>query len=242
MKILQLTLEMITLSALCVGGVAKSTTEPWSRVSGEAVVIAPGTGMGEKDASRVVVWLVPLDAVQAVRVSTVQPHYRLIQRNKKFEPGLLVVPVGSMVDFPNLDPWFHNVFSLYRGKRFDLGLYQAGAQRSVRFDRIGASYLFCNIHPEMTGVVLAVNSEHFGSTDRSGHYSIAEVTPGRYMRHVWYENASPESLQALERQVTIESGNQTLSPIAVKAIRPAPAEHKNKYGQDYDPDTLKTDY
>jgi hypothetical protein len=62
------------------------------------------------------------------------------------------------------------------------------------------------------------------------------------MLHVWYENASPESLQALERQVTIESGNQTLSPIAVKAIRPAPAEHKNKYGQDYDPDTLKTDY
>jgi len=153
-----------------------------------------------------------------------------------------LVPVGSVVDFPNADPWFHNVFSLYRGKRFDLGLYQAGAQRSVRFERIGPSYLFCNIHPEMTGVVLAVDSALFGVSDASGHYSIAGVAPGNYTLHVWYENATPESLQALQRQVTIESGSQTLPSIAVKAVKQAPAEHKNKYGQDYDPDTLRTDY
>jgi hypothetical protein len=206
------------------------------------VVTALGNGAIEKDASRVVVWLVPLDPVQPVRVTTQRPHYRLVQHNKRFEPGLLVVPVGSVVDFPNADPWFHNVFSLYRGKRFDLGLYQAGAQRSVRFDRIGPSYLFCNIHPEMTGVVLAIDSELFAITDKGGHYSIAGVTPGKYVLHVWYENATPESLQALQRQVTIENGNQILPPISVKAIKPTPAEHKNKYGQDYDPATVKTDY
>jgi hypothetical protein len=147
-----------------------------------------------------------------------------------------------VVDFPNEDPWFHNVFSLYRGKRFDLGLYQAGSQRSVRFDRIGPSYLFCNIHPEMTGVVLAVDSELFGISDQNGRYSIAGVAPGKYLLHVWYENATPESLQLLQRQVAIEGGSQTLPSIAVKAVKQAPAEHKNKYGQDYDPDTLKTDY
>jgi hypothetical protein len=164
-----------------------------AEVSGEAVVTALGNGAIEKDASRVVVWLVPLDPVQPVRVTTQRPHYRLVQHNKRFEPGLLVVPVGSVVDFPNADPWFHNVFSLYRGKRFDLGLYQAGAQRSVRFDRIGPSYLFCNIHPEMTGVVLAIDSELFAITDKGGHYSIAGVTPGKYVLHVWYENATPDS-------------------------------------------------
>ena len=211
-------------------------------VSGEVAVLAPGTTIAEKDASRVVVWLVPVEAVQPVSVSTARTHYRLVQRNKRFEPGLLVVPVGSVVDFPNADPWFHNVFSLYRGKRFDLGLYQAGAQRSVRFDRIGPSYLFCNIHPEMTGVVLAVDSELFGISDASGRYLIAGVAPGKYVLHVWYENATPESLQGLQRQVTIESGGQALPSIAVKAVKQAPAEHKNKYGQDYDPDTLKTDY
>src|SRR6266851_2999948 len=210
-------------------------------LSGEVALVQAAAGASTKDASQVVVWLVPLNVVQQIR-ATARPHYRLVQRNKRFEPGLLVVPVGSVVDFPNADPWFHNVFSLYRGKRFDLGLYQAGAQRSVRFDRIGPSYLFCNIHPEMTGVVLAIDSELFAVTDKSGHYSIAGVTPGKYVLHVWYENATPESLQALQRQVTIESANQILPLVSVKAVKAAPAEHKNKYGQDYDPETLKTDY
>jgi plastocyanin len=234
---------ILAVAAAC--DVAKPSGGPrdgQAGVSGEAVVTIMGSGTAEKDASRIVVWLVPLEAVQPVRVTTQRPHYRLVQRNKRFEPGLLVVPVGSVVDFPNADPWFHNVFSLYRGKRFDLGLYQAGAQRSVRFDRIGPSYLFCNIHPEMTGVVLAIDSELFGVTDKGGRYSIAGVTPGKYVQHVWYENATPESLQALQRQITIESANQILPSVSVKAVKAASWEHKNKYGQDYDPATVKTDY
>src|SRR6266436_9670724 len=210
-------------------------------VSGEVELNLPAAGR-LVDASQAVVWLAPRNSVQRVSATTQKTHFRLVQRNKRFEPNLLVVPVGSVVDFPNADPWFHNVFSLYRGKRFDLGLYQAGAQRSVRFDRMGPSYLFCNIHPEMTGVVLAIDSELFAVTDKSGRYAIAGVAPGKYVLHVWYENATPESLQALQRQVTIERANQILPPVPVKAVKAAPAEHKNKYGQDYDPDTLKTDY
>jgi plastocyanin len=246
MRILRLTFTMIAMLAVAAAwGAAssgRSAKDGTGGVSGDAVVKVGGSGAPEKDASRVVVWLVPQDAAQPVRIATARPHYRLVQRNKRFEPGLLVVPVGSVVDFPNADPWFHNVFSLYRGKRFDLGLYQAGAQRSVRFDRMGPSYLFCNIHPEMTGVVLAVDSELFAVTDKSGRYAIAGVAPGKYVLHVWYENATPESLRAMQRQVTIESADQILASVAVKAVKPAPAEHKNKYGQDYDPDTLKTDY
>ena len=212
-------------------------------VNGDATLIAAGSRGTAKDASRIVVWLTPIDTVQPVSATTTpRAHYRLLQRNKRFDPGLLVVPVGSVVDFPNYDPWFHNVFSLYRGKRFDLGLYQAGAKKSVKFDRIGPSYLFCNIHSEMTGVVLVVDSDFFGITDKNGHYSIPGVAPGRYLLQVWYENATPEFLQALQRQVTIQSDNQNLPAISVKTAKQAPAEHKNKYGQDYDPDTLKTDY
>jgi plastocyanin len=194
------------------------------------------------DASEVVVWLVPTAAsLQKVSATSQKAHYRLVQRNKRFEPNLLVIPVGSVVDFPNADPWFHNVFSLYRGKRFDLGLYQAGAQRSVKFDRIGPSYLFCNIHPEMTGVVLVVDSDFFGITDKAGRYSIADVPPGRYIVHVWYENATPESLKNLQRSVAIEDGNDTMPTISV-AVAKQQEDHKNKYGQEYDPDTLRTDY
>jgi plastocyanin len=209
-------------------------------LSGEVALVQAGAGASTKDASQVVVWLAPMNVVQQVRVT--QRHYRLLQRNKRFEPGLLVIPVGSVVDFPNADPWFHNVFSLYRGKRFDLGLYQARALRSVKFDRVGPSYLFCNIHPEMTGVVLTVDSELFAATDKNGRYSIAGVAPGKYVLHVWYENAAPESLEALARPVNIEAETRTLPLISIAVTRQSPAEHKNKYGQDYDPDTLKTDY
>lgn len=230
---------MAAVSAVWGAAKSQGASRAADGVSGEVTVVAPGT---QKDASGVVVWLVPLEAVQPVRSTTERPRYRLVQHNKKFEPGLLVVPVGSVVDFPNLDPWFHNVFSLYRGKRFDLGLYQAGTQKSVRFDRSGPSYLFCNIHPQMTGVVLAVDSELFAISDKNGRYSIAGVAPGKYVLHVWYENAAPEALQALQRQVVIQSENAVLPGLTLKATRRLSADHKNKYGQDYDPDTLKTDY
>ena len=63
--------------------------------------------------------------------------------------------MGAVVQFPNHDPFFHNVFSLFEGKRFDLGLYEAGSSRNVSFDRPGISYIFCNIHAEMSAVVIA---------------------------------------------------------------------------------------
>jgi plastocyanin len=213
---------------------------PAAEISGEVTLVQLQSGH-PVEASQVVVWLVPMNAIQKVH-ATQQTHYRLLQKNKHFEPSLLVVPVGSVVDFPNADPWFHNVFSLYRGKRFDLGLYQAGAQRSVKFDRVGPSYLFCNIHPEMKSVVLAVDSELFSTSDKTGHYAIAGVSPGKYLIHVWYENARPEALQTLQRVVTIEGDNRVLQVISVPVVNQTQTGHKNKYGQDYDPDTLKSDY
>jgi plastocyanin len=221
---------------------ARDESQAGVTVSGTAGLMAVSPEASVKDASKIVVWLSPVDAVRPISASAGRTRYRLVQHHKRFEPGLLVVPVGSVVDFPNEDPWFHNVFSLYRGKRFDLGLYQAGSQRSVRFDRIGPSYLFCNIHPEMTGVVLAIDSDLFTLSDKNGRYTISGVAPGHYVLHVWYENATAESLQALQRQVSIQNPGQTLPAILVKATKPAPANHKNKYGQDYDPEAVKTDY
>jgi plastocyanin len=209
-------------------------------VSGEVTLTQSGSDTAP-DASQVVVWLTPSGSTTMPHAID-RPRYRLVQRNKRFEPSLLVVPVGSVVDFPNADPWFHNVFSLYRGKRFDLGLYQAGAQRSVRFDRIGPSYLFCNIHPEMTGVVLAVDSSLYAISDKSGRYTINGVAPGKYTMHVWYENAKPESLATLQRTVVLDDLTRPLPTISVPVVKQIQKEHKNKYGQDYDPDAMNPDY
>jgi plastocyanin len=210
-------------------------------VSGEVTLTQSGSDSAP-DASQVVVWLTPSGSTTMPHTAIDRPRYRLVQRNKRFEPSLLVVPVGSVVDFPNDDPWFHNVFSLYRGKRFDLGLYQAGAQRSVRFDRIGPSYLFCNIHPEMTGVVLAVDSSLYAVSDKSGHYIIDGVVPGKYTMHVWYENAKPESLASLQRTVVLDDLTRPLPTISVPVVKQIQKDHKNKYGQDYDPDAMNPDY
>jgi hypothetical protein len=90
--------------------------------------------------------------------------------------------------------------------------------------------------------VLAVESSFFGISDKSGHYAIAEVPPGNYTLHVWYENATTESLKSLQKTILIEGDGRTLPVISVSVIKQAPKNHKNKYGQDYDPDTLKTDY
>jgi len=226
--------------------VAAQTSDPPSSENGDVIghvtLVGANPHADVKDASRVVVWLVPEDAADAIRSGTQQRNYRMAQHNKTFEPDFLVVPLGSVVNFPNLDPWFHNVFSLYRGKRFDLGLYEAGAEKGVRFDRPGVSYLFCNIHPEMTAVVLTVDSAFYGVSDKAGHLSIANVPRGKYLLRVWYENASPQTLQALEQPVTIDSDTHALPSIALSVNKQDWAKHKNKYGSDYDPKALTPDY
>jgi len=218
------------------------TGDPPGAVKGEVRLIQADSGAAVEDASRIVVWLVPLDTVRPIRFNAERPNYRMVQRDKTFEPNLLVVPMGSVVDFPNFDPWFHSVFSLYRGKRFDLGLYEAGSQKEVRFDRLGASYVFCNIHPEMVAVVLTVDSEFYGISDKAGHISIPAVPPGRYLRRVWSENATPEALQALERLIVIGNGNHGLPTVSIPATRQISMKHKNKFGRDYDPKALTPEY
>jgi hypothetical protein len=183
------------------------------------------------------VWLSPIDhrGVASDPQQQRRPRPRLTQRNKSFEPHLLVVEVGTTIDFPNRDPFFHNVFSLFDGKRFDLGLYEAGATNSARFDRVGVSFLFCNIHPEMSAVVVAVNTPYYAISDRSGRASLTNVPDGEYEMHVWSERALPEDLKKQTRTVTVSSTNRTLPPIQLADNPNINTAHKNKYGQDYVP-------
>lgn len=179
----------------------------------------------------VVVWLTPIGASTP---ATVASHpYRLIQHNKSFMPHVLVVPVGAMVEFPNHDPYFHNVFSLFEGKRFDLGLYESGSTREVKFDKPGISYIFCNIHAQMSAVVVSLATPYYAISDAQGDIVIPNVPIGRYEMKVWYERA-PEPLQAAGREITISREDSSLAPLRLQAVD-APAAHKNLYGHDYDP-------
>jgi plastocyanin len=190
-----------------------------------------------QDTSNVAVWLTPLDPAVTNTSSSVSPQKppKLVQRNKTFEPHVLIVQVGTKVDFPNKDPFFHNIFSLHDGRRFDLGLYEAGTTRSVLFDRPGVSFLFCNIHAEMSAVVLSVDTPYFGLSDRSGNLTIPNIPDGRYQINVWYERSMPEHLKGLTRVVTISESTRALGQIHILEDPNFTPNHKNKYGLDYVP-------
>jgi plastocyanin len=193
-------------------------------------------GHRQKNASDVVLWLTPLGTSQA-GASELSPKgseiVKLVQKNKTFDPHILVVPVGATVEFPNRDPFFHNVFSLFDGKRFDLGLYESGTTRYVHFDKPGVSYVFCNIHAQMSAVVVALATPYYGLSDGRGEIHLADVPPGRYELQIFHPSASPEELRVLSREVTITLDDSFLGNFSLTESNAIQA-HQNKYGKTYD--------
>ncbi len=187
-----------------------------------------------------VAWLEPLAGTPALPFP---PHgrYTLLQENRMFSPHLQVIPVGSSVQFPNADPFFHNVFSLFDGRRFDLGLYEAGSSKSVTFPREGASYIFCNIHPEMSAVVLSLSTPLYAIADTRDGLDLHGIPPGDYKLHLWIEGLPQPVLSGLERNLHLSSGLTNLGEIKAPITRAAPLKHANKFGATYDP-TPKTPY
>ncbi|HEX4783258.1 MAG TPA: carboxypeptidase regulatory-like domain-containing protein [Candidatus Sulfotelmatobacter sp.] len=188
-------------------------------------------GRAVSNASKAVVWLTPVGALVSPPHQSSIPQ--LVQKNKSFHPSLLVIPVGGKVEFPNHDPFFHNVFSLYEGKRFDLGLYESGTTRFVQFDKPGVSFIFCNIHAEMSAVVIALPTPYYAISDARGELSIPNVPPGRYELQVFHSAVAPDALRAQTREITIAPGATSLGTFTLAESDLALA-HKNKYGRDYD--------
>jgi plastocyanin len=225
---------------IIVGVAAISISAPQGvKVTGSVSIARSSGSAGDTlDSANAVTWLQPIsDASNRPAVSTAHPHFKIIQQHKKFEPHILAVPVGSVVDFPNLDPFFHNVFSMFDGKRFDLGLYEAGTSHRVTFDAPGVCYIFCNIHPEMSAAVVVIDSPYYATTNKAGQFSILNVLPGSYMLNVWHERGKPEKPDQYPREVVISSENTVLPAIRLTDAGELLANHKNKYGKDYDHDT-----
>ncbi len=112
---------------------------------------------------------------------------RMDQRNETFLPQVLAVTVGTVVDFPNNDRTYHNVFSLSKARRFDLGRYAQGRSKSVRFERPGIVRVFCDIHSHMSAFIIVFNHRYFAMTDRDGHYRIDRIPAGTYSVVAWHD-------------------------------------------------------
>jgi plastocyanin len=235
--------KIMILALVCFGACALLAQTALPPVTVKVEIVSPHAAKkpsAPKDAvdvSNIVIWFTPLSTAEgsAPGLSSGHPAPQIAQINKSFDPHVLVIQVGTPVQFPNRDPFLHNVFSLFDGKRFDLGFYEAGSSKTVQFDRPGVSFLFCNIHPEMSGAVVAVDTPYFGMSDRNGRVTIQNVPDGRYQLNVWYERSLPEDLKGAGRVVTISDSTRFLEPVRVVENPNFTLEHKNKYGQDYIP-------
>ena len=164
-------------------------------------------------------------------------HAVMLQKDKTFSPHVLAVQAGSLVEFPNADPIFHNAFSSYNGQVFDIGLYPPGTTRSVKFARPGVVRVFCNIHASMNAVIVVIASPYFATTKTDGTFNIGEVPSGQYNLTVFHERASEDTLAELSRKITVGPGGASLPNIAISEAGYLSIPHKNKYGHDYPPDS-----
>lgn len=214
-----------TLKCLCAAGfwaVCQVTAGPAAaQVSGRLQVTDAG-GRPATDLGDAVVYL----ANRGPRPTAGRTDMSLDAR--QFRPRVIVVPVGTTVNFPNLDPFNHNVFSSDSGNAFDLGLYGRGEAANHRFTRAGLVRVYCNIHPRMSGFVVVRDNGWYAQPGADGSFTIPNVPPGTYTLKAWHERGGETS-----QDITVPAGGLANVEVRMDASAYQYVQHKNKYGQEY---------
>jgi plastocyanin len=141
----------------------------------------------------------------------------LEQRGQRFDPELIVIPVGSSVSFPNSDPIFHNVFSLSNAKKFDLGYYPAGQTRIVKFDTPGVVQVYCHLHPNMYAAIVVTPNRWHAIPGSDGNFSFHDVPPGTYHLVAWHMNAG---FFRREVQVAATGTTEVVMDVPIRDVEP----------------------
>jgi plastocyanin len=201
-------------------------------VTGKVTLVKDGKEL--PDASNVVVWIEGTKRPAANPAPGASRSGEMKSASKRFQPRVVAVPKNSTVEFPNADPIYHNVFSVSGANRFDLGLYRSGATKPKTFEEAGLVRIYCNIHPQMVGFVMVVDSDYVAVTPASGEFELPNVPAGARVLKVWHEEAAAE----LSFPITVQASGGAAAPgepirIDISAFKPEP--HKNKYGKDYRP-------
>ncbi len=127
---------------------------------------------------------VPARVDSALPMPAVNP--KLAQKDQAFVPRVIAIPLGGRVDFPNLDPIYHNVFSVSPVRRFDLGKYPKGESRSVRFPKPGLVNVYCDIHSDMAAFIVVTPTRALARPRPDGSWQLPDVPPGRYTLRWWH--------------------------------------------------------
>jgi plastocyanin len=200
---------------------------PAEELRGRVELLAKG-GQGPARGSDVRQAVVYFEPASPQPVRPAEAPLEMVTRRKAFAPRLLVIPRGSRVRFPNADPILHNVFSVSSPNQFDLGLYRQGSGKEKRFEEAGLVRVFCNVHHEMVGYVLVLDTPYYASPDANGEFVLSGLPRGRGKLTVWHEQADPWT-------VDLELPRKGAEPLAVRVeiVRPLIPAHLNKLGQSY---------
>jgi plastocyanin len=193
-------------------------------VTGKVELVDKG-GRKATDLSDVVVY------VDGARVKPRPATATVVMKGKAFNPHVVVVPVGGTVQFPNEDPIFHNAFSVSGENRFDLALYKRPKVGSFTFQHPGIVKVYCNIHPQMSAVVVVRDNPLFTKAAADGSFTIENVPPGRYVVKAWHERGGEAGAEVSVTDTGAAQARFTLDGSAYKSV-----PHKNKFGKDYSSD------
>jgi plastocyanin len=217
------------IAAVAIGAVPPALVAQGT-VSGR-VSITERPGETTTDFSSTVIYLVPKDTSR-IRMRTTRAS--IAMSGRAFVPHVRVVTPGSRVDFPNQDPFSHNIFSSAPGAQFDLGLYPAGKSKDAPFRRSGVYPVYCNIHPRMTAFILVAPSQFHAQAGNDGRWSIEGVPAGDYTLIVWHERA-----RQVDAQLVVAATGASDVTTALDARGYRFVEHKNKFGREYDRNAVR---
>jgi plastocyanin len=191
-------------------------------VTGRVTMLEQGD-RASGEVGQAVVWLTGSAAPAGVPGTT-----EMATEGKQFVPRLRIVATGANISFPNHDPFNHNVFSLSPESPFDLGVFGRGEVQSARFDRAGVVRIFCNVHAQMRGLVLVLDTGLSAQPGSDGSFTLADVPPGEYVLHAWHERA-PEVTRQLRVLATAPAPLQlTLDVRGYRLV-----QHRDKEGKSY---------
>jgi plastocyanin len=217
--------------ACILAGATASTARAQGEVSGQ-ITLLEAKSTAKHDVSGAVVYLEPVSkrGARFDRATGEYSNASIDMRNREFVPHTAIVRAGGSVEFPNSDPFSHNVFSNTSLGAFDLGLYRRGQTRAATFPRAGVYSIYCNIHSAMVSFVIAVPTKDFARANTDGKFAMPAVAAGSYLLHVWHER-TPEIVEEVEVPAT---GLRTLA-ITLDTRSFAASAHLNKFGKPYAP-------